>query len=316
MEYIKLNRKKMIDLDKIVSNSWDFRNFNDNILIKGDCFDIFKFIEDNSVNAIIADLPYGRTNCKWDSVLPLNEHVLLKNRYLERDEYYLLNFNCGLSKNEIDILWNTNKQHGLWYHYKRILKNNGIIVLFAQTPFDKVLGCSNLEWLKYEWIWEKTQATGYFNAKKMPMNAHENILVFYKNKPTYNPQKTEGHKPVNTYTKSVEVSNKTQIYGKVKKDISGGGKTDRYPRTVQVFASDKQKNKLNGTIHPTQKPLALLEYLVKTYTNEGDLILDNTMGSGTTNLASLKLNRRSIGIEKEEVWYNVAVKRCYEFYNK
>lgn len=143
----------------------------------------------------------------------------------------------------------------------------------------------------------------------MPMKAHENILVFYKNLPTYNPQKTYGHKPINKYTKKAEVQNKTEIYGNVNLDISGGGETSRYPRSVQLFASDKQKTKLDGTIHPTQKPIALLEYLIKTYTNEGDIVLDNTMGSGTTNLACLNLNRKSIGIEMDLDYFNIAVKR-------
>jgi site-specific DNA-methyltransferase (adenine-specific) len=239
-------------------------------LYNADCFDIFPLIENKSIDAIICDLPYGTTKCKWDSILPL------------------------------DLLWK---------EYKRIIKDNGVIILFAQTPFDKVLGCSNLEWLKYEWIWEKTQATGYFNAKKMPMKSHENILIFYDKFSKFYPQKTYGHKPVNSYTKKMEVCNKTELYGKVKQDVSGGGETDRYPRSVQVFASDKQKTKLNGTIHPTQKPLALLEMLVKTYTNEGDMVLDNTMGSGTTNLASEKLNRYSIGIEKEKKFFDIAVQR-------
>lgn len=245
-----------------------------NILINADCFDVFPLIEDKSIDAIITDLPYGTTKCKWDSILDLDK---------------------------------------LWDSYKRILKDNGVIVLFAQTPFDKVLGCSNLEWLKYEWIWEKTQATGFLNAKKMPMKAHENILIFYNKTPKYNPQKTSGHKPMNSYTKRPEVQNRTSVYGEMNRVISGGGDTDRYPRSVQVFPSDKQKTKLDGTIHPTQKPIALLEMLVKTYTDEGDMVLDNTMGSGTTNLACLKLNRKSIGIEKEKEYYNIAVKRCNDY---
>lgn len=245
-----------------------------NILINADCFDVFPLIEDKSIDAIITDLPYGTTKCKWDSILDLDK---------------------------------------LWDSYKRILKDNGVVVLFAQTPFDKVLGCSNLEWLKYEWIWEKTQATGFLNAKKMPMKAHENILVFYNKTPKYNPQKTSGHKPMNSYTKRPEVQNRTSVYGKMNRVISGGGDTDRYPRSVQVFPSDKQKTKLDGTIHPTQKPIALLEMLVRTYTDEGDMFLDNTMGSGTTNLACLKLNRKSIGIEKEKEYYNIAVKRCNDY---
>jgi site-specific DNA-methyltransferase (adenine-specific) len=215
---------------------------------------------------ILCDLPYGTTKCKWDSVINLQE---------------------------------------LWKHYERIIKDNGVIVLTAQTPFDKVLGASNLSLLKYEWIWEKTQATGHLNAKKMPMKAHENILVFYKNLPIYNPQKTFGHKPINSYTKYIETQNNTELYGKMKKEIKGGGDTDRYPRSVLLFPSDKQKNYL----HSTQKPLALMEYLIKTYTNEGDLVLDNCAGSGTTGLAAKNLNRNFIMIEKEIEFYEICLER-------
>jgi DNA modification methylase len=244
-----------------------------NSLIHGDCLEVMNYISDKSIDMILCDLPYGTTNCKWDSIIDLNE---------------------------------------LWKQYKRIIKDNGAILLFAQTPFDKVLGSSNLEWLRYEWIWEKTQATGFLNAKKMPLKAHENILVFYKNLPIYNPQKTEGHKPINTYTKKASVQNKTEIYGTVKQDVSGGGETDRYPRSVLKFSSDKQKNKLNGTIHPTQKPLALIEYLIKTYSNEGNLILDNASGSGTTGIAALYNKRNYIMIEKE-LEYIELTKRRFDF---
>lgn len=236
----------------------------------GDCLELMKNIPDNSVDCIICDLPYGKIRAKWDSQI------------------------------DLDLLWT---------EYKRIRKCNTPVILFADTPFDKKLGMSNFDELKYEWIWEKTQATGFFNAKKMPMKSHENILIFYQNPPKYNPQKTTGHSPINTYTKKIDVCNKSEVYGKVTKEISGGGETDRYPRTVIKFASDKQKNKLNGTIHPTQKPLALMEYIVKTYTNEGDLILDNCMGSGTTCLAAKNLNRQYIGIEKDQEYYDIAVKR-------
>ena len=166
-----------------------------------------------------------------------------------------------------------------------------------------------MELLKYEWIWEKTHATGFFNAKKMPMKAHENILVFYKNLPTYNPQKTEGHKPTNSYTKKTHVQNKTEVYGRGLVDVSGGGNTDRFPRSVQTFSSDKQKTKLNGTIHPTQKPVALCEYMIKTYTNEQDLVLDNCAGSGSTLVAAKNLNRQFIGIEKEKEYYDICLER-------
>lgn len=240
-----------------------------NEVYHGDCLDVMKNIEDGSIDMILCDLPYGTTNCKWDSQINLKL---------------------------------------LWVQYERIIKENGAIVLFAQTPFDKVLGASNLKLLRYEWIWEKTAATGHLNAKKMPLKAHENILVFYKKLPVYNPQKTHGHNPVNSYTKYVEVQNKSELYNNVSKEVSGGGNTDRYPRSVLKFASDKQK--LN--LHPTQKPLALCEYLIKTFSNEKDTILDNCVGSGTSLVAAKKLNRNFIGIEKEERYVEIARKRLLE----
>jgi len=238
-----------------------------NKIYNGDCLELIPaFIEDKSIDMIFSDLPYGTTKCKWDSIIDLPK---------------------------------------LWNEYERIIKNNGAIVLFSQTPFDKVLGASNLKLLRYEWIWEKTQATGHLNAKKMPMKAHENILVFYKKLPTYNPQKTFGHKPINSYTKYIKTQNNTEIYGTMKREISGGGETDRYPRSVITFASDKQKS----CLHPTQKPLALIEYMIKTYTNEGDLILDNACGSGTTGLGAKNLNRNFIMMENLSKYYKIACKR-------
>ena len=215
---------------------------------------------------VICPTVEGTTRCKWDTVIDLDR---------------------------------------LWVEYNRIIKPNGVILLFAQTPFDKVLGASNLKMLKYEWIWEKTQATGHLNAKKMPMKSHENILVFYNKKPKYNPQKTNGHKPINSYTKYVTTQNNTELYGKMNKEIKGGGETDRYPRSVLKFPSDKQKS----CLHPTQKPLALCEYLIKTYTDEGGLVLDNAAGSGTTGLAAKNLNRDFILIEKEEKYYKIIQER-------
>ena len=241
-----------------------------NKIYNGDCLNLIpKFIDDKSIDMIFCDLPYGTTNAKWDSVIDLQK---------------------------------------LWIEYERIIKDNGVILLFAQSPFDKILGTSNLKLLKYEWIWEKTQATGHLNAKKMPMKAHENILVFYKKPPTYNPQKTTGHKPINKYTKYITTQNNTELYGKMNKEISGGGETDRYPRSVITFASDKQKLKL----HSTQKPLSLIEYMIKTYTNEGDLILDNACGSGTTGKGAKNLNRNFILMELDENIYKIAHDRVIE----
>ena len=240
-----------------------------NIVLKGDCLELMKDIEPKSVDMILCDLPYGTTQCKWDSVIDLTK---------------------------------------LWIEYERIIKDNGAILLFAQTPFDKVLGASNIKLLKYEWIWEKTQATGHLNAKKMPMKAHENILVFYKNLPTYNQQKTSNHKTINIYTKYVKTQNNTEIYGEMKREISGGGETDRYPRSVITFPSDKQ----TSSLHSTQKPIALCRYFIKTYTNEGDLVLDNCAGSGTTGIACMNTGRDYILMEKDERYFEVINKRIEE----
>jgi len=176
----------------------------------------------------------------------------------------------------------------MWAQLKRIIRPNGAIVLLAQTPFDKVLGVSNIEMLRYEWIYEKTGATGFFNAKKMPLKAHENVLVFYDKLPTYNPQMTHGHKRKTATRRDV----KSECYGKAVK-IAAYDSTSRYPRSVQVYARDK------GNIHPTQKPLALMEYLVKTYSNEGDVVLDFAAGSFTTGVAAVNADRQFIGIEKD-----------------
>ena len=232
----------------------------------GDCLELMKGIPDGSVDMILCDLPYGTTACKWDSVIPFEP---------------------------------------LWDQYKRIIKEDGCIALFAQCPFDKVLGYSNIDMLKYEWIVEKTKATGHLNSKKMPMKAHESVLIFYKNLPLYNPQFTEGHKPVHSYTKHTTDG---RCYGKTKTGISGGGSTKRFPRDVVKFKWDTQKSAL----HPTQKPVALLEYLVKTYTNKGDLVLDNCMGSGSTGVACVNTNRHFIGIELDPGYFEIAEKRINE----
>ena len=155
---------------------------------------------------------------------------------------------------------------------------------------------------RYEWIVEKTKATGHLNAKKMPMKSHENVLIFYDKLPKYNPQMTTGHSPVHSYTKHTDDGS---CYGKTKTGISGGGSTERYPRDVLKFSWDTQKSAL----HPTQKPVALCEYFIRTYTDEGDTVLDNCMGSGTTGVACVNCNRNFIGIEKEESYFNIAQNR-------
>lgn len=225
-------------------------------LRQGDCLELLKDIPDGSVDLILTDLPYGTTQNKWDSVISLDE---------------------------------------LWQQYERVIKDSGAIALTAQTPFDKVLGCSNLKLLRYEWIWQKTQGTGHLNAKKMPMKNHENVLIFYKRLPTYNPQTTEG-KP---YTqKSGRGSSNYNQQERVITENSGY----RYPLTVQCFKSDKG-------LHPTQKPVALLEYLIKTYTNDNDVVLDSCMGSGSTGVAAVNTNRKFIGIELDPDYFAIAEQR-------
>lgn len=230
-------------------------------LLNGDCLELLPSIADSSIDMVCADMPYGTTNCKWDAAIDLN---------------------------------------ALWPELIRITKDSAPIVLFAQTPFDKVLGASNLPMLRYEWIWEKTNATGFLNAKKMPMKAHENILVFYKKLPTYNPQKTKGHKRASAGRKPVN----SEVYGKaIHKTYYDS--TERYPRSVLTFPHDKQRKPL----HPTQKPQALIKYLLETYSNQGDLILDFCFGSGTTAAACIETGRHFIGMEKESGYYEIALQR-------
>ena len=230
----------------------------------GDCLEVMKTIEDNSIDAIICDLPYGTTDCKWDSVIAFN--LLLE-------------------------------------QYNRIIKDNGAVVLFGSQPFTSVLVNSNIKMFKYEWIWEKDGGSNFATVKYMPMKEHENILVFGKGKIKYNEQRQErigSRKGKKTTT--TDSGRKDSVYGTQK-----GGKTFdvpklRCPRSIQRFNRERGQ-------HPTQKPLDLLEYLVKTYSNENDTILDNTMGSGTTMLACKNTNRNGIGIEKDPQYYAVAVAR-------
>lgn len=190
----------------------------------------------------------------------------------------------------------------LWTQYTRVCR--GAIVLTAQTPFDKLLGASNIGMLRYEWIWEKTHPTGHLNAKRAPMKAHENVLVFYERQPTYNPQKTFGH----VRKSAVRRKDETPTYGRQEFTAIPYDSTERYPRSVLTFASDKQRSNL----HPTQKPVALMEYLVRTYTNEGDVVLDNCMGSGTTGVACVNTGRRFIGMEMDADYALIAAGRVRE----
>lgn len=188
----------------------------------------------------------------------------------------------------------------LWKEYSRIIKDNGAICLFAIEPFASKLRLSNLKMYRYDWVWDKVKSTGFLNAKKQPLRCHELICVFYKKQCMYNPQKTKGHAKKSSKRKTIG----TDIYNKGAKEVSYES-TERYPRSIQVFSSDVQKSAL----HPSQKPVALLEYLIKTYTKEGDLVLDNCMGSGSTGVACINTGRRFIGFEKDMSYFEIAKDR-------
>ena len=231
-------------------------------LIQGDCLEVMKNIPSASVDMILCDLPYGTTRNKWDTCLNLGK---------------------------------------LWEQYKRIIKDNGAIVLFSQMPFTATLVMSNPKMFRYEWIAEKSLATGFLNAKRMPMKAHENILVFYKKLPTYNAQMTKG-KPYSITRRDIGGQ-----YLHNFESIETKNEGTRCPRDVlrdlwQPYCGGKM-------YHPTQKPVPLLEYLIKTYTNEGETVLDNCMGSGSTGVACVNTKRDFIGVELDENYFDIARRR-------
>jgi len=259
-------------IDRITEQPFCQTRVSGSTFVNADCFDVFPFIEDKSIDAIICDLPYGTTQNKWDSVLPLDK---------------------------------------LWEQYKRILKDNGVVILNCTQPFTSVLVSSNLKMYKYSWTWVKNRTTNYLNAKKQPLRSSEEIAVFYNKQCTFNPIPFSNEE----YTYRAEASkNKmgTKNYGS---HIIIQETMTKKPTSAKdvIFINTVHPDSSEYCGHTTQKPLELAEYLIKTYTNEGDMVLDNTMGSGTTNLACIKLNRKSIGIEKEKQYYDVAVRRAFEY---
>ena len=228
-------------------------------LRKGDCLELMKDIPDKSIDAIIADLPYGATACKWDSVIPLEP---------------------------------------LWEQYKRIIKDNGAIVLFGNEPFSSHLRIHAIEMYKYDWKWDKVRGSNFATVKIRPFNSFEDIMVFYKKQPTYNPQMEIG----TPYTQKQGYVGDAKQTGLHKKDVITVNKGERYPLSILRFSKETG-------LHPTQKPVKLMEYLIKTYTNEGETVLDNTMGSGTTGVACVNTNRRFIGMELDDKYFEIAKKR-------
>lgn len=238
---------------------------NDITLMHGDCLESMKDIPDDSVDLILCDLPYGTTACKWDSIIPFEP---------------------------------------LWENYKRISKKNAAIVLMASQPFTSALVMSNPKWFRYDLVWEKPKASGFLNAKRQPLRAHESILVFSKTAPPYFPQMTPGE----AYDKGIrKAQTEDDVYGAYnqKRINSDGG---RYPRSVQKFTTAERE----GGFHKSQKPIALMEYLLRTYSSPGDVVLDNCMGSGTTGVACVNTNRKFIGIEKDDGFFEISKKRIEE----
>ena len=229
-------------------------------LYHGDCLDIMPSLPDNSVDLILADLPYEITAAAFDVLIPFEP---------------------------------------LWKQYNRIAKENAAMVFTASQPFTTALIYSNLKNFRYEWIWEKPQGTNPMAAKVQPLKSHENIVVFYRKRPTYNPQMT-----ISTPYGGFKSTKKKlgEVYGDLKSEHRDNPEGTRYPKTVLRFKQEKG-------LHPTQKPVPLMEYLIKTYTNEGDVVLDNVFGSGTTGVAAKKTGRDFIGIEMNEQYFNDGSKR-------
>ena len=233
-------------------------------LIKGECIEVMKTIQDNSIDAIITDPPYGTTACKWDSVIPFKP---------------------------------------MWEQLNRIIKPKGAIVLFGSEPFSSALRMSNIKQFKYDWYWRKTKPSNHLNCKKMPMYRYEICSIFYKRPCTYLPQGlTAGEFNNNRNWRKHKSKNEDHTYGKHKE--IGTSKFTGYPSNELNFP-----NPNNKLLHPTQKPVALLEYLIKTYTLKGETVLDFTMGSGSTGVACKNLNRSFIGIEKDDKYFNIAKDR-------
>lgn len=237
-------------------------------LRQGDCLELMKEIPDRSIDMILCDLPYAATRNKWDITIPFDP---------------------------------------LWLQYRRIIKNNGAIVLFGSGRFTAMLVNSNPVMWRYNLVWQKTTPTGFLNANRQPLRIHEDICVFYKKRPTYNPQKTTGHKRKVSTSWHKRGCKKTSNYGE--HELSSYDSTERFPTSVLTFATDKQK----AALHPTQKPVALLEYLIKTYTNPGEVVLDNCMGAGSTGVACMNTGRRFIGMELDAQYFEIAKRRLTEW---
>lgn len=246
MKKTKMAKRKIHKIDDFINN-----------VFEGDCLEIMKQLPDKSIDMVLCDLPYGTTQNKWDSVIPLGE---------------------------------------LWQQYRRIVKDDGAIVLTSQGMFTAELMVSNPKMFRYKWIWEKSKSTNFLNAKKQPLRKHEDVCVFYRRQPVYHPQMIDGE----PYDKGIRKNQMSGSYGDFQPvHVHSDGK--RYPTDIIYFKTAESEGKV---FHPTQKPVELGRYFVRTYTNPGDIVLDNTSGSGSFLVAALLEGRNFIGIEKNE---NVAL---------
>lgn len=241
-----------------------------------DCLEGMKLIPDKSIDAIICDLPYGTTKNKWDIIIPFEE---------------------------------------LWKEYERIIKDNGCIALFSSQPFTTDLINSNRKFYRYEIIWDKEYGTDFQLANKKPMKAHENIQIFYKKQPTYNAQKTKREKPINTTNWKQDKRNKNHDNFHSKENIKKSYDY-KYPTTVIRYNMANGECNNSKRVHPTQKPVHIMEWLIKTYSNENEIILDNCIGSGTTAIAALNTKRKFIGFETESKYIDIANNRLEVTYNE
>ena len=248
----------------IVRDINNLHSIEKNSLILGDCLEVMPKIESESIDMILCDLPYGRTQNRWDAIIPFDE---------------------------------------LWKNYNRIIKPNGVIALFCDGMFMAELMVSNKKMWRYNLVWDKILPSGFLNANRQPLRSHEEIVIFYKKQPTYNPQKFKGQA---NHSKGTSQKNTNNNYGKfeIVDNIEELGDM-KHPRSIWSF----QKPHPSKMVHPTEKSLECVECLIKTYTNEGDIVLDNTMGSGTTCLGALNTNRYYVGIEKDEQYFEIAVKK-------
>ena len=244
---------------------FDFNDNNQYYLFNDDCIEAMKQLEDNSIDMVLADPPYGTTACKWDSIIPLEL---------------------------------------MWEQLKRIIKSNGAVVITATQPFTSALIMSNPKMFKYCWIWEKNLKTGNLNARRMPMGGHEEIAVFGNKNLTYNPQKKKRTTEVKSGNKT---NSKTSVYGVQREQYID--RQDDWINPDTVIKNISCVHNSSGKLHPTQKPVALMEYLIRTYSNEDEIILDFAMGSGTTGAAAINLNRKFIGIELDESYYKISKNR-------